>query len=360
MIGAACTAGALGDISITNVVCRSVLTDRPCINMTASGYGWPSLNNNNDMKKSNKSLYVNLEKIDKMARNAVEKLNQQRQLCHYTALNSMVGMLAQTNSNNNKALNFWASSIYAMNDPEEIMFGYDCLWDALPMIEKELNIDGQKRISKIWKRLKTKEKDKYYKELVKEGLKKKDKMPFVISLSTKVDTLDMWQVYANKGCGVCIVFKEGALNISGIKPMKIEYLDKASQGSIPYKVMKELYKEEYLDKCQIHNELHEALSFFSSVVMGIAPYIKKKDFEFESEYRIVSITDMKANVKTRISKNNNIVPYIEYPMSIEAIERIILGPCIDATKNKSLLEVTLKSKSIDIPVNISSKHLVQY
>lgn len=112
--------------------------------------------------------FLNPEEIDKLARSLVKKWEEKTELCHYTSLEGFQGMLDSISYKDNEpVVNYWASSIFAMNDPEEMMHGYDCIWKVLPLIEKELNVDYKYKLSRIWKNVTSEHYDEYYNSMLK-------------------------------------------------------------------------------------------------------------------------------------------------------------------------------------------------
>ena len=235
---------------------------------------------------------INPEKIDEIARELVKKREYKTELCHYTSLEGFLGMLDSISLQHNELMvKFWASSIFAMNDPEEMMHGYDCIWKALPQIEDKLEVDDKYKLSRIWKNVTSEHSDEYYNSMLKENLCKKNKIPFIISLSSKVDKLDLWRTYASDGCGVCIVFSEGSLKDKDLIPSDVDYIENITDGNIVFNVMKNLYENQNIptvDDLENFDLFSKNLSFLTGCVIGLAPYIKKVDYEYEKEYRIIS------------------------------------------------------------------------
>ncbi len=48
-------------------------------------------------------------------------------------------------------MTFWASSIFAMNDPQEFLYGYDVLKEIIQDYEAAQLIDPKHMISSLWK-----------------------------------------------------------------------------------------------------------------------------------------------------------------------------------------------------------------
>ena len=308
--------------------------------------------------------FLNPEEIDKLARSLVKKWEEKTELCHYTSLEGFQGMLDSISYKDNEpVVNYWASSIFAMNDPEEMMHGYDCIWKVLPLIEKELKVDDKYKLSRIWKNVTSEHYDEYYNSMLKENLCKKNKIPFIISLSEKIDSLDLWRTYASDGRGVCIVFSEGSLKDKDLIPSDVDYIENITDGSIVFDVMKNLYVNQNIptvNDLEKFDLFSKNLSFLTGCVIGLAPYIKKVDYEYEKEYRIISTGSIDESIKYRISQRGHVIPYKEIPIPVNTIQKVILGPCSDPIVNKSMLEMELSTKGLNIPVEITKTNNRQY
>ena len=307
---------------------------------------------------------INPEKIDEIARELVKKREYKTELCHYTSLEGFQGMLNSISLQHNEPMfKFWASSIFAMNDPKEMMHGYDCIWKALPQIEDKLEVDDKHKLSRIWKNVTSEHSDEYYNRMLKENLRKKNKIPFIISLSEKIDSLDLWRTYASDGCGVCFVFSEGSLKDKDLIPIDVDYTENITDGNIVFDVMKNLYENQkipFVNDSEKHDSFSKNLSFLTGCVIGLAPYIKKVDYEYEKEYRIISTDSIDESIKYRISQRGHVIPYKEIPIPVNTIQKVILGPCSDPIVNKSMLEMELRTKDLNIPVEITKTKYRQY
>ena len=119
---------------------------------------------------------------------------------HYTTIETLFEMLKNVEWNKQleeRYLKFWASSIYAMNDPQEFMLGYKILQDSLlPKIEKKLKIrDSYLKLSNLAQIFGYNDNNKWNKELI-EQIYTKHEIPFIVSFSNNKDFLSMWKAYA--------------------------------------------------------------------------------------------------------------------------------------------------------------------
>ena len=72
------------------------------------------------------------------------------------------------------------------------------------------------------------------------------------------------------------------------------------------------------------------LKHFADLALTISPYHKHKAYEFEEEMRLVQFKENESDVKYRISKRGRLIPYIEIPVKLEYLEKVIVGPCADS------------------------------
>lgn len=173
---------------------------------------------------------------------------------HYTTLNTFQSIL-NNSIEKGKGLSselshffFWASAIYAMNDPMEYQYGYQLLIEELlPQIEKELNIkDSSLKLSQIWSNHEKTKKypAKWHDFLIKDNYEK-HQTPFIISFSKQRDFLPMWNTYAGSGTGIALGFNnyewvltpkaEDDYEVEVIRKLHVKDVNYGDYGEIPYK-----------------------------------------------------------------------------------------------------------------------------
>ena len=139
---------------------------------------------------------------------------------HYTTVETFLKILDNSICRNQgerlKDFIFWASSIYAMNDPQELIHGFHLLWNKeLHIIEKDLKIPkDENRISSIWKDEKNKRTDDEQNQTLLNELYESHQVPFVISFSKHRDSLPMWNTYAHDSLGISLGFENNEYIIS--------------------------------------------------------------------------------------------------------------------------------------------------
>ena len=143
----------------------------------------------------------------------------------------------------------------------------------------------------------------------------------------------------------------------------MDYTENITDGNIVFDVMKNLYEKQkipFVNDSEKHDSFSKNLSFLTGCVIGLAPYIKKVDYEYEKEYRIISTDSIDENIKYRTSQRGHVIPYKEIPIPVNTIQKVILGPCSDPIVNKSMLELKLRTKGLNIPVEITKTKYRQY
>ncbi|MCH5308035.1 MAG: DUF2971 domain-containing protein [Prevotella sp.] len=280
------------------------------------------------------------------------------QICHYTTVEAFQEMLKNISLKDGEpCLTFWASSIHAMNDPSEFVYGYKLLRDSiLPAIEKELRIQSDSlKLSQLWKyRVKTGNSDEWDKQLV-DSIYENHNSPFIISFSRKKDFLPMWTTYSNKGRGICLCFDNNKYAIKygevellyGIHTKDASYdeVDKIISNAI-----KGLYEGEYQrykhisDKRQREQEMILSLARCAIVA---APYYKHEAYKYENESRWIQFKDDNTEVKYRCSKQGRLIPYIEIPIKLRSLEEVIVGPCADSDSVIRALKYQLRQYGIE-------------
>ncbi|MBA0885031.1 DUF2971 domain-containing protein [Flavobacterium undicola] len=208
------------------------------------------------------------DKADEFISNTSE-YKQNTQLYHYTSLESLESMI--------KSQSIRASSIFLMNDPNELIFGQE------------------KTTDKFIQPLSSKLKQLYERQSINNF------SAFVFSLSELNDDMNQWEKYGDKHKGVRIGFTPKNLlefwyKIDSIDVFLVPviYHDNNSKYLAPYGTifneMKSSFisdiNNHYANKEISHSELNE-LQFFCSVISSM---IKRKEWSSEKEWRIICIS----------------------------------------------------------------------
>ncbi|MBP5714542.1 MAG: DUF2971 domain-containing protein [Prevotella sp.] len=302
-------------------------------------------------------------------------------LYHYTSADAFVGMInggkaiaSKCGSKDiEKSLLFWASSVYTMNDPSEMFYGYDKVTE---MIKRA---DDKKILTS------------YYDQIVisdyTEGQKAKffmdhffnvEKTPFVISFSLSKETetekdndeeLFMLSMYGDSGRGVRLGFDIDLVSTkengdkSEVLIFPICYDDEKIED-ILYPILLQQVKDSYKRLETIKDAegiVWEKVVSIASIYMMFCSLIKDPNYRKENEWRVIthshnaSLTDVK--IRTR---GTLIVPYVELFIPIRYLREIIVGPCCDFDLQKRSIELTLKSFGIDINTIRIEKSRIPY
>ena len=238
------------------------------------------------------------------------------ELYHYTSLDIMTKLLSNIksieigeppNCHGEPYITFWASSVFYLNDHKEYSLHDDFLNSFNP--------------------------------IAKLNAKSVLGHPFLICFSEKKDFIPMWNMYGNRGTGVCLKFDGELLN-----------------RNIP---QKKSFQENILDKChyttpknekkpkKIRNKdlLQQERVLISS--MKACAFDKPKCFSYEKEWRLMVWKNFE--MKFRMSGNYTI-PYTEVEIPAECIQRIILGPCLTMDeREKAKLSIELLKQNSPYP-----------
>ena len=248
-------------------------------------------------------------------------------------------------------LTFWASSIYSMNDPQEFVYGYRFLQESvLPDIEKELGIKNKElKLSKLCQTLHQNNKD-----LINMIYEHHD-IPFIVSFSKKEDYLPMWNAYAKRGKGVCLCFNnfdyeiDDIYNLDNININPYLHAKDVTYGCVDDAIKNAvlvLYKRE-IEKIANEDEVarkQKMLSLFATLAVTISPYHKHKAYEYEDEVRLVQFKESEIDVKYRVSKSGRLIPYIDIPIELKYLNKIIIGPCADSSAIMRELRYILRER----------------
>lgn len=281
----------------------------------------------------------------------IKKQENNTMIAHYTTMEGMLGMLNNLTINDEEiSLKLWASNIFSLNDPDELMYGYSIIRKWLPKIESELCVNDNVKLSRIWSIANINQKHLQFNKLLKESLKNQEYVPYIISFSMVIDNLAMFRMYGNEASGVCLVFSYGAIKESCTlyDVCYNENLDNCHFS--PYDMLKTEYKS-YLKSLKGRNlnqkeKFQLMLQHLVTYIMITAPYLKRGDYEYEKEIRYSNLYKSSDSIKFRTSKNGNIIPYKEVNIPWQAVKRIIVGPQANFESSKYAIELALKAKGI--------------
>ena len=305
---------------------------------------------------------IMVEPTDEMITRIVQNEEEKTMIAHYTTIEGFHGMLnSVTQEKGHFCINLWASNIFALNDHGEFKDGYRVLRQWLPNIEKELRVQDDEKLSRIWtiQGIDNKEHSFLDNEL-EQSIYNQEKTPYVLSFSHEIDNLPMFRMYSNDASGICLVFSYARLKENKLCLYDVCYDSEIrNEGYTAYDMLKTVYKlylnslhERELDKEQKLKLMLERLVSYTSI---IASYIKSGDYKYEKEMRHWELNSPTDGVKFRTNKNGNIIPYKNVAVPLHAVKKLIIGPCADFETTKYAIELEFKSKGIqEIPEIVKS------
>ena len=279
------------------------------------------------------------------------------QVCHYSSIYSFEKMIQNiTKRGNDYYLTFWASSIYAMNDPSEFIYGYNLLIkDILPSIEKELRIkEDRLKLSQLWRQIEGVNNTMEWDKKLIGAIYESHQSPFIISFSREKDFLPMWNTYSDKGKGVCLCFDNYWYQYKNdnIELMHKLHASEVSYGEVDksvFNVVRILYRDYYKQYKDVQDRMQrvkEMAQCFASLAVVASPYHKHKAYEYEKESRLIEFKKDEKEVQYRCNNWGRIIPYIEVPIKLEYLKQIIVGPCADSASIIRELKAQLSSYGI--------------
>lgn len=273
---------------------------------------------------------------------------------HYTNAGTLVGMLKNT-SKNNGLMTFWASHTSYMNDPKEIEYGIEKMWEVLPDVERELSVPKAQRITK----LNREELDKFISD------RRIDENSvtnlYSVSFSKSFDSLPMWSMYGQNGNGICLGFDVAELKdflmSKTMKYLEITYgigediedsqtvkntMDNWKEYvKFSYRNSKEFF-EENIDRTISNWQREIAIYKYMALLDTVPGNIKNPAYKYEEECRIYCReSDHKVFFRDR---NGLLLPYVETELPLSALKLVAIGPTAD--KNRQMMSVAklLKEK----------------
>lgn len=302
-------------------------------------------------------------------------------LYHYRSADAFIGMInggktvsSKSNSEEiEKSLLFWASSIYTMNDPSEMLYGYDII---KRMIERA---DEKKILTTYYNQIViTDFTEEQKKTFFLEHFFNAEKTPYAISFSRSIDIesekdndeeLFMWTMYGDAGKGIRLGFdlNTKATKVIGKKVENSTYLvcyDDDMFEKHYYPLLLQGIKDSYNDLYTIKDEediIWEKVSIIASLYTLYCSLIKNPKYKNENEWRIITLSDKVSLDEVKIrTRGALIIPYIEMLIPIRYLKEIVIGPCCDYDLQKRNIEIALKSYGIDINTIRIEKSKIPY
>lgn len=259
-------------------------------------------------------------------------------LYHYTTMDTLCCMLNNYRNNMSTGnLTFWASSVFSMNDPQEMRYGKEVLEILLPFFENLFKLPPENRLN-----INSLDTEKILNDITH--------IPFVLSFSKCEDDLSMWAMYGDDGRGVAMIFDIDIVPypMNGIyNPELIEV--NYQKGVKDYPKLSQIYNSGILEwrNCRDEDKIKESKErTLSRLFVELCPYIKSEAYNKEKEYRFCFCDVPRDKIMFR-TRNKQILPYIEVPIPVRYLRGIVLGPCSDFKMTTQALSVLLKCCSLE-------------
>ena len=284
---------------------------------------------------------------------------------HYTSVEVLMALL---DNYKNDTFKFHASSVFSLNDPTEMKYGYEKIIELLPQIEEELSIKDEKyKLSYFWKSDTMHTPDRWH-QLHLDMMENTFQHPFILSYSRNRDTLPMWNMYGNKGAGVALGLdlriyfcKRQLIGGKNIYDMTHFDLDKphtidVEYGrvpclSTPYEIAKmfyDLYWKDVQNVTKNHKLAEIQLIAITQIMKVAAPFVKHQAYEFEKESRLIQFHNNINDIKTKFNSLGKLIPYIEVGIPKTCLKEIIIGPCCDSNIVRKCIELKMLQKGINL------------
>ena len=287
---------------------------------------------------------------------------------HYTSLETALKIIEGVRDG---SFIFHASSIFCLNDPTEMKYGYERVMEIFPKIENMLGIfDDKYRLSKLW------EKDKRFspvewQEIYLSMMEKHLEHAFVISLSKNRDSLPMWTRYGDNGQGIAFGFDTRIYIKQGNElehdifstpcSIDVEY-GNISYLNVPSGYVKYEYQNYWKRAKAIKDEdkiLDLQLNAISNILIYGSTFVKHQAYADENESRIIKRHERIEDVKFKYNGIGRIISYVDVALHHKLLKEIIIGPCCDYDMVKRCIEIFLQQKGINHDIEVS-KSTVPY
>lgn len=269
------------------------------------------------------------------------KLETTQFVYQYTSLEALFAILeGYRKSKRTKAYDFIpfrASCIYNVNDSREMELGFDAIKKFLPNFEKEQS--NNLYLSEVYKDTETENRcrEKCFDQIV-DGMIEAGIVPYTSSFSRKRDFLPMWSLYGDHFKGACLVFdlREiiDSLPLDGNMQFGfVSYEDDESEVDNFESFLPQLY-EFFQDTSKTDLTIEDKIINLSAICSVFSPFVKSKDWVYESEFRIVCSKIYEIDISHDFIKGHSwnpipkkkVEPYVYYPIKANALQEIIIGP----------------------------------
>lgn len=274
--------------------------------------------------------------------------NKGKYVYHYTSFETIFAILHKYQHINEFCLH--ASNIYKVNDPNEMSIGFEKTKELILKYEDIHHILREKRLSEVYSN------ETYLKDCINDYLFGKNLniinhgiIPYIICFSKRRDYLPMWSMYGRQGKGVCLKIDRQRLEECPPHDVcifsNVYYNSKNRTSVIEHIISKlySLYQNESSD-LTLNKKMHE----LATIYLAVAPLFKHKDYQYESEYRLISYKPYFGEISAyKPPTNKDIEPFIPISLPIDSLKEIIVGPDANYDVMNDILSLKLKECSLD-------------
>lgn len=250
-----------------------------------------------------------------------------RLLSHYTSIQGFKSII--------ESELLWATNVAFLNDNKEYTHAFDIFESELSKLEES---EGS-----------VKEEDSYFfrkcrgyiNSLKRPGVEQH----YVVSLSSEIDQLSQWRAYGSIG----IVFHEEKMEqcIRDVPGADLVGVDRCRYNEINLREDIKNSVSEIFDKYKKRSPekgkecIFDLMEDFYEHMLLSSTFCKDYGFREEKEVRLSFFSTGEEKVKFRVN-HSYLVPYLEVPFDKSAIERIVIGPCVDLEKTKKSVELFIE------------------
>lgn len=270
---------------------------------------------------------------------------------HYTSVEALFSILEGYRINGHSALPFWASCVYNSNDPKEMVLGYETVKEILPQYEK--SCVRNMNLSEVYTKIEYEEqyKERFYTKRPKDGFVEKSTVPYTISFSCKKDFLPMWSMYGENKKGVCLRFNLGILidNLKDNMDSSFVHYEGDKDNIIRDHLLPTLYDWDalFVEKDKKELSIEDKIKELCLLCDCVSPFVKDKDWVYESEFRIVYCkhygpwyNDLSFKGLHLMLNKIKVDNHVTLPIEANSLEEIIIGPMA----NYNVLEHVLRNE----------------
>lgn len=281
-------------------------------------------------------------------------------LYHYTTGGALLGMLRDYNKDSNPNLTMWATHYNFMNDPTEFVTGEKICNRAINKIEKELGIPKESKVRNV---IAYKEFESIIRGLNRTMAISVDvpkRISYLVSFSRKFDCLALWNMYAQNGNGISLVFSKEKM-IDGHLVLT-NCLYETINPNLYNKIKQEYQSciDELLKNKINYNDIYKFLSTYftaKTIYIKYGSFIKNRAYKDEKECRLIA---GRADKTLFREKNGMIIPYVEQKIPFDCLDSIMVGPTADFERVRESILLFLESKGIKWEEDKIKKSKVPY